>query len=177
MLLIEKVKELIKLAKEATYGVRASRKDGGADYYLGGIYIGIEPLKKRTTIETYAEVTDHVPSSEDDAILFKTEICKMTGYEKEKDAALIKATDPSTVVEICNRLLKLEEAYAKAVVALKKIDEPMKYHHWEDDAYTRAGCFQFVAHSALAELESQAPVNPVLLENEVKSLASRKKSD
>lgn len=38
---------------------------------------------------------------------------------------------------------------ARLVDALQKIDEPMKYHHWEEDPYTRAGCFQFVAHEAL----------------------------
>lgn len=35
--------------------------------------------------------------------------------------------------------------------ALQKIAEPMKYHHWEEDAYTRAACFQFVADEALNE--------------------------
>jgi len=42
----------------------------------------------------------------------------------------------------------------KLVEALRKIDDPMKYHHLEEDAYTRAGCFQFVAHEALKEWES-----------------------
>ncbi len=35
--------------------------------------------------------------------------------------------------------------------ALLKIYEPMTYHHWEDDPYTRAGCFQFVAQKALMD--------------------------
>lgn len=39
-----------------------------------------------------------------------------------------------------------------AIKALRKIDEPMKYHHWEEEPYTRAGCFQFVAHEARIEL-------------------------
>lgn len=33
--------------------------------------------------------------------------------------------------------------------ALLKIYDPKKYHHWEEDTYTRAGCFQFVAQQAL----------------------------
>lgn len=33
--------------------------------------------------------------------------------------------------------------------ALLKIYEPMTYHHWEEDPYTRAACFQFVAQQAL----------------------------
>lgn len=33
--------------------------------------------------------------------------------------------------------------------ALQKIDDPAKYRHLEPDDYTRAGCFQFVAHEAL----------------------------
>lgn len=37
--------------------------------------------------------------------------------------------------------------------ALLKIYEPMKYHHWEEDPYTRAGCFQFVAQEVLKEVE------------------------
>lgn len=40
--------------------------------------------------------------------------------------------------------LKLREA-------LEKIAEPEKHHHWEKDAYTRAGCFQHVAQEALAK--------------------------
>lgn len=33
--------------------------------------------------------------------------------------------------------------------ALLKIYEPMKYHHREEDPYTRAACFQYVAQQAL----------------------------
>lgn len=38
---------------------------------------------------------------------------------------------------------------AKMREALQKIDDPMKYHHWEEDPYTRAACFQFIASEAL----------------------------
>jgi hypothetical protein len=45
-------------------------------------------------------------------------------------------------------LRQLKNENEKLREALRKIDEPHKYHHWEEDAYTRAGCFQFVAHEA-----------------------------
>jgi hypothetical protein len=50
-------------------------------------------------------------------------------------------------------LIVLKELLALAKVALRKIDEPLKYHHWEEDPYTRAGCFQFIAHEALKAIE------------------------
>lgn len=58
--------------------------------------------------------------------------------------------DPETMAYEANvRLLQSENA--KLREALQKIAEPMKYHHWEEDAYTRAACFQFVADEALKQ--------------------------
>jgi len=55
-------------------------------------------------------------------------------------------------VAISNReFMACKEERDKYRLALLKIDEPLKYHHWEEDPYTRAGCFQFVAHEALKE--------------------------
>ena len=59
----------------------------------------------------------------------------------------------TNLIKECERLaleLATEKARsAQLEAALQKIDEPKKYHHVETDAYTRAGCFQFVAHEAL----------------------------
>lgn len=41
------------------------------------------------------------------------------------------------------------ERHALLKEALQKIDDPVKYYHWEKDSYTRAACFQFVAQESL----------------------------
>lgn len=51
--------------------------------------------------------------------------------------------------EFCDRSENLGKRYDQLREALQKIAEPMKYHHWEEDPYTRAACFQFVADEAL----------------------------
>jgi hypothetical protein len=53
-----------------------------------------------------------------------------------------------------DRIAQLEAENKVMEDALKKVDDPIKYHHWEQDDYTRAGCFQFVAHEALAKIEA-----------------------
>lgn len=61
------------------------------------------------------------------------------------------------LLELSRQNDRLREENEKLRAALRKIDEPMKYHHWETDPYTRAGCFQFVAHEALKGLEGVGP--------------------
>lgn len=49
----------------------------------------------------------------------------------------------------CRELEGLRADLAIAIEALRKIDDPKKYHHVEPDSYTQAACFQFVAQEAL----------------------------
>lgn len=53
------------------------------------------------------------------------------------------------LLELSRRNDELEAENVLLKTALLKIYDPMKYHHWEEDPYTRAGCFQFVAQEAL----------------------------
>lgn len=48
--------------------------------------------------------------------------------------------------------MTLEEKLLIALQALRKIDDPKKYHHLEPDSYTQAACFQFVAYEARIKL-------------------------
>jgi hypothetical protein len=48
----------------------------------------------------------------------------------------------------------LESRLRIARDGLQKIANPRKYHHWESDPYTRAGCFQHVADGTLETLEA-----------------------
>ncbi len=42
----------------------------------------------------------------------------------------------------------LTEKLTIALHALRKIEDPQTYHHWHEEPYTRAGCFQSIAHEA-----------------------------
>lgn len=90
---------------------------------------------------------------------------------KEEKCCCGETTQERRVVENLRTQLAASKAReARLESALQKIDEPMKYHHWEEDPYTRAGCFQFVAHEALKAdsdgIETLAAIREAMVELE-----------
>lgn len=53
-----------------------------------------------------------------------------------------------------DEIRSLESRLRIAREGLQKIADPHKYHHWENEPYTRAGCFQYVASGTLETLEA-----------------------
>lgn len=73
----------------------------------------------------------------------------------ERDLAIAHDRQPyptaNAYEQACKALDKYRERHAKLKKALLKIYDPLIYHHWEEDPYTRAGCFQHVAQESLTE--------------------------
>ncbi len=81
------------------------------------------------------------------------QLCLAGDSRYDTETNFRRAFNPATALALVDRIEKLRDA-------LNKIDEPFKYHHWEEDSYTRAACFQFVACEALRAddaLDSNTP--------------------
>lgn len=59
----------------------------------------------------------------------------------------------ATINKLLAEIDKRDRIIEAAELHLNKIYEPMKYHHWEEEPYTRAGCFQFVAQEGLKAIQ------------------------
>lgn len=68
---------------------------------------------------------------------------KLDNYLKNLNENGLGEKDIKILLSITNNLYS----------SMLKIYEPTKHHHWEEDAYTRAGCFQFVAQESLKDCE------------------------